>query len=141
MGDVAGKDLRMNIDSMITRRSRKPLEQVCAQLPGVVEKHKFGLLGTHDLKAKIQSKGLDFPRECRVFEVCSPAQAKAVLDQAIEVSTALPCRIAVYQEAGDTVLATIKPTTLLGLFGAGGAAGIAAEVERSIVAIMDDACG
>ncbi|MDO8540592.1 MAG: DUF302 domain-containing protein [Opitutaceae bacterium] len=129
----------MNSDALITRRSRRPLEQVCAQLPDIVQKHKFGLLGTHDLKEKIQSKGLQFERECRVFEVCSPAQAKAVLDRAIEVSTALPCRIAVYQEAGDTVLATIKPTTLLGLFGAGEARGIAEEVERSMVAIMDDA--
>jgi uncharacterized protein (DUF302 family) len=130
----------MSSDSLIIRRSRAPLETVCARLPEVVQKHKFGLLGTHDLKEKIRSKGLEFARDCRVYEVCSPPQAKKVLEQSIEISAALPCRIAVYVEEGEVVLATLKPTLLLELFGAQGAAAIAAEVEASMTAIMDDAC-
>lgn len=130
----------MNNDTLIIRRSREPLDALCARLPEIVQKHKFGLLGTHDLKQKIQSKGLEFSRECRVFEVCSPAQAKAVLDRAIEISTALPCRIAAYQEKGETVLATIKPTVLLAMYGVADARAIAQEVETSMTQIMDDAC-
>ena len=102
----------MKNEPLIIRRSDAALEEVCRRLPEVSQRHKFGVLGTHDLKEKMRSKGVAFDRECRVFEVCNPQQAQAVLVQAIEISTALPCRIAVYQENGQTVLATIKPTWL-----------------------------
>ena len=34
----------------------------------------------------------------------------------MSVSTALPCRISIYEEDGKTILATLKPTTLLAMF-------------------------
>jgi len=63
-----------------------------------------------------------------------------VLNQAIEISTALPCRISVYEEDGRTILATIKPTALLTMFNAPGAAATAKEVETTMVRIMDETC-
>jgi uncharacterized protein (DUF302 family) len=131
----------MNTDLLITRRTRQSLEAVCARLPAVAQQHKFGVLGTHDLKEKMLSKGVPFERECRVFEVCNPHQAQAVLVQAMEISTALPCRISVYQEDGHTVLATIKPTLLLELFEAPEARAVAREVETALTRIMDDVAG
>jgi uncharacterized protein (DUF302 family) len=80
-----------------------------------------------------------FDQECRVFEVCNPQQAKEVLSRAMEISTALPCRISVYQEGGRTVLATIKPTKLLGLFNAPGVVAAAKEVEDTMIRIIDEA--
>lgn len=130
----------MDPQNVIVRRTSRSLDRVCARLPDVAQQHQFGVLGTHDLKQKMQAKGVEFARECRVYEVCNPRQAKAVLDQAMEISTALPCRIAVYQEGGDTVLATLKPTMLLGMFGAEAARAAADEVERTMTRIMDDVC-
>lgn len=57
----------------------------------------------------------------------------------MSVSTALPCRISVYEEGGKTVLATLKPTTLLALFNVPQLAPIAQQVEDTIVKIMHDA--
>lgn len=130
----------MNTPNVITRRTRRPLDQVCARLPEVAQQHRFGVLGTHDLKEKMVSKGVPFERECRVYEVCNPQQAKSVLEHEMDVATALPCRIAVYQDGAETVLATLKPTMLLGLFGTEPARGAAAEVERVITEIMDGVC-
>jgi len=123
---------------LIIRSTDRSLESVCQRLPEIAQKHKFGVLGTHDLKQKMESKGVPFGRECRVFEVCNPQQAQGVLMRSIEISTALPCRIAVYQESGRTVLATIKPTALLHLFQASEAAAIAQSVEESMTRIMDE---
>jgi len=109
-------------------------------LPEISAKHKFGVLGTHDLKEKMVSKGVPFDRECRVFEVCNPHQAQKILQQSIQVSSALPCRISAYTENGRTVLATIKPAALLGLYGGASGETIAREVEDSLVRIMDEAC-
>lgn len=125
---------------IITRESSSSLEQVCARLPEISAKHKFGVLGIHDLKEKMVSKGVAFDRECRVFEVCNPQQAQKILQRSILVSSALPCRISVFAENGRTVLATIKPAALLGLYGGTGGETIASEVEDALVRIMDEAC-
>jgi uncharacterized protein (DUF302 family) len=129
----------MKHSSLIVCRSRLSVDEVCARISPIAQKHGFGVLGEHDLRRKMEAKGVAFGRECRVLEVCNPAQAKAVLDQAMEVATALPCRIAVYREGEETVLATIKPTALFGMFDAAGAAEVAGNVESVMAAIMEEA--
>lgn len=93
----------------------------------------------HNLKDTMAKKGVQFAVECLIFEVCQPQQAKNVLVQDMSVSTALPRRISVYEEAGKTVLATLKPTTLLALFNVPQLAPVAQEVEDTIVKTMQDA--
>ena len=119
--------------------SRKPLDRVAKDLEAAVARHKFGVLGVHDLKAKMAEKGVAFARECRVFEVCNPQQARKVLEQNMEISTALPCRISVYEEDGKTRLATSKPTALIELYGTLPLKSVAEEVEATLMAIMAEA--
>jgi uncharacterized protein (DUF302 family) len=119
--------------------STKPLAHLAADLEQAVVRHKFGVLGVHDLKAKMAEKGVPFARECRVFEVCNPHQAKKVLEANLEISTALPCRISVYEEGGKTKLATIRPTTLIELYRSPALKGVAEEVEATLVQIMAEA--
>ena len=119
--------------------STKPLERLVSDLEEAISRHKFGVLGVHDLRAKLAEKGVSFARECRIFEVCNPHQAKKVLEANLEISTALPCRISVYEEAGKTRLATIKPTVLIGLYPNPELKGVAVEVETTLVQIMDEA--
>jgi uncharacterized protein (DUF302 family) len=119
--------------------SRKPLDRVAKDLEEAVARHKFGVLGVHDLKAKLAEKGVVLSRECRIFEVCNPHQAKKVLDANLEISTALPCRISVYEEGGVTKLATIKPTAMIDLYSSPGLKDVAREVEVTLEAIMAEA--
>ncbi len=119
--------------------SRKPLDRVAKDLEEAVARHKFGVLGVHDLKAKLAEKGVVLTRECRIFEVCNPHQAKKVLDANLEISTALPCRISVYEEGGVTKLATIKPTAMIDLYSTPGLKDVAREVEVTLEAIMAEA--
>jgi uncharacterized protein (DUF302 family) len=109
--------------------SRKAIDDAAKNLEAAVTRHKFGVLGTHDLKETMARKGVAFARECRVFEVCNPHQAKRVLETNLEISTALPCRISIYEEGGATKLATIKPTALIALYAS----------SELLVAIMDEA--
>ncbi len=119
--------------------SKKPLADVARDLEHAVARHKFGVLGVHDLKAKLAEKGVPFARECRVFEVCNPHQAKKVLEANLEISTALPCRISVYQEGEVTKLATIKPTAMIELYATPGLQEVAKEVEATLETIMMEA--
>jgi uncharacterized protein (DUF302 family) len=125
---------------LILRSTALPLEAVCTRLAEVATRHKFGVQAVHNLREKMESKGVPFGRECRVIEVCNPHHAQVVLSQQIEISTALPCRIAVYEEGGKTILATMKPTLLLTMFNAPGAAATAQEVETVMVRIMEETC-
>lgn len=126
---------------MITYRSRKPLETLSTDLEAAVVAHGFGVLGVHDLKAKLESKGVPLGRACRVFEVCNPRQAGVVLNQDMTIATALPCRIALYETDGGLELATIEPTQLLGMFGRPELGPVAREVEDAMRRIMADAAG
>lgn len=119
--------------------SEKPLDQLAADLEQAVVRHKFGVLGVHNLKETMNKKGVAFDRECRIFEVCNPHQAKKVLESHMEVSTALPCRISLYEEGGQTRLATIKPTAMIALYSHPELKGVAEEVEATLVSIMDEA--
>jgi uncharacterized protein (DUF302 family) len=128
------------MNQMVLRvRSKKKLNEVARDLEAAAQRNKFGVLGVHDLKAKIIEKGVEFTRDCLIFEVCNPQQAKQVLEANAEISTALPCRIAVYSEGDGITLATLQPTAMLAMFDAPGLASVAEEVERTILGIMEAA--
>ena len=117
----------------------KTVSETSAALQAAVQANHFGVMQVHNLKETMEKKGVEFAHECLIFEVCQPQQAKKVLDEHMSVSTALPCRISIYEEGGKTILATLKPTTLLAMFNAPHLEGVAKEVEVTIVKIMNEA--
>ena len=112
----------------------KTVSETAVALQAAVQANHFGVMQVHNLK-----ETMEFARECLIFEVCQPQQAKKVLVQNMSVSTALPCRISIYEEDGKTMLATLKPTTLLAMFNSPQLEGVAQEVEDTIVKIMKEA--
>jgi uncharacterized protein (DUF302 family) len=124
---------------LITLSVDKSVGEAAIALHAAVEANHFGVMQVHNLKETMTKKGAEFERECLIFEVCQPQQAKRVLDQNMSVSTALPCRISIYEEGGKTILATLKPTTLLAMFNSPQLEGVAQEVEHTIVKIMKEA--
>ena len=117
----------------------KTVSEAAVALEPAVQANHFGVMQIHNLKETMAKKGVEFERECLIFEVCQPQQAKKVLDQNMSVSTALPCRISIYEEGGKTILATLKPTTLLAMFNAPQLEGVPREVENTIIKIMKEA--
>ena len=114
----------------------KTVSETAVAVQAAVEANHFGVMQVHNLKETMAKKGVEFARECLIFEVCQPQQAKKVLDENMSVSTALPCRISVYEENGKTILATLKPTTLLAMFNVPALQQVAQEVEDTLVKIM-----
>lgn len=120
-------------------QSAKTIDQVCQDLEKAVVEHKFGVMTVHNLKETMKKKGVEFDRECRIFEVCNPHQAKRVLEENMLISTALPCRITVFTEEGKVKLATLKPTVLISQFNVPGLQPVAKEVEDILIQIMREA--
>jgi uncharacterized protein (DUF302 family) len=124
---------------LIKLSTDKTVSEVAAALQIAVPANRFGIMQVHNLQETMMKKGVEFARECQIFEVCQPQQAKKVLEQNMSISTALPCRISIYRENDRTILATLKPTTLLAMFDTPQLAGAAQEVEDTIIKIMEEA--
>ncbi|MFS6828006.1 DUF302 domain-containing protein [Cyanobium sp. ATX-6F1] len=88
----------------------------------------------------LRSKGLDFPEQCRVFEVCNPQQAAKVLRADINLATALPCRISVSRQDGRTRIAMVRPAVMLSALSSDPElAEVARQVEATTIAIIEAA--
>jgi uncharacterized protein (DUF302 family) len=118
----------------------KSFGQAATDLEAAVVRNKFGVLHVHDLGATLRSKGIAFDQECKVFEVCNPAQAAKVLAADMRLNMALPCRISVFTEKGKTMIGLIRPAQMLaGLSQDPSIVQVADEVEASTIRMIDEA--
>lgn len=125
---------------LYVREAAGSIGEVAEKLERAAADNQFGVLGVHDLKEKMNAKGVPFDCECRIFEVCNPGKAKTVLEADMSISNALPCRISVYEEEGKVKVSTLKPTDLLALFNRPELEPVAKEVEEALVRIIEAAC-
>jgi uncharacterized protein (DUF302 family) len=91
----------------------KSFDHACADLEAAVLGYGFGLMAIHDLGETLRSQGIGLSEACRVFEVCDLRQAVLALEGDISLSVALPCRISVYTDAGQTRFGVIRPGEML----------------------------
>lgn len=118
----------------------KSFHQASKDLESAVTRNGFGVLHIHDLGTTLRSKGIAFAQECKVFEVCNPAQAAKVLSTDMRLNMALPCRISVYTDKGQTKIGLIKPVPMLGALSQDAAlVQVAKEVEEKTIAMVDEA--
>jgi uncharacterized protein (DUF302 family) len=102
-----------------------------------VEKN-FRVINTYDVAATLTEQG--YPRSpLKIIEVCNARYVSEALDKDINVALMLPCPIAVYTEGLKTFISTMRPSAMAALCPASGLEEIAAQVERVILQIVDEA--
>lgn len=126
------------MDQIVVVESKKPIDEVCRALEHAVVENRFGVLHVHDLGKTLAAKGFPLGFDARVFDVCNPQRAHEVLSANPALSVALPCAISVFTEGGQTKLAFIRPTAMLGLFGSD-VLHVAEEVEATVRRIVEAA--
>ena len=120
--------------------SIKSFDVASSDLDAAVKRNGFGVLHVHDLGATLRSKGIPFEENCKVFEVCNPAQAAKVLASDMRLNMALPCRISVFTEKGITRIGLIRPIQMLSaLSDDPGLLQVATEVEEKTIQMIDEA--
>lgn len=120
--------------------TEKSFDQASADLDSAVKRHGFGVLHVHDLGSTLRSKGIPFEEQCKVFEVCNPAQAAKVLSTDMRLNMALPCRISVFTDKGKTKIGLIKPVQMLSALSQEAAlVEVAKEVETKTIQMVDEA--
>jgi uncharacterized protein (DUF302 family) len=120
--------------------SDKSVDQATTDLEEAVRRNGFGVLHQYDLKKTLAGKGVELPHECRILDVCNPQQAARVLTADMGMNVALPCRISVYEEGGQTRIGMVKPTAMLAsLSDSLELRRVAEDVERAIARMIDSA--
>jgi uncharacterized protein (DUF302 family) len=118
----------------------KTVDHAVKDLQDAVQRHGFGVLHIHNLQETMRKKGVEFSNECRILEICNPHQAKKVLDDDMDLNMALPCRVSVYSDGGQTKIGTIKPTAMLAALSQSPALReVALDVEDKILQMIDEA--
>ena len=86
--------------------------------------------------SSLELEGQRFAVQRSELELASAKTAKEVLENNMTISTALPCRISVYEEDGKVKIATIRPTYMLDLFDSPALKSIAQSVEETMIKII-----
>lgn len=120
-------------------RSSKTLEELDSSLRAATQQNEFGILNTLDLKETLSKKGITLDRECRVYDVCNPQRASEGLRKDMSISVVLPCRISIFDDGAERVLATLGPLDLMRATGLQGLDELASEIDEKMRAIVDQA--
>lgn len=120
-----------------TVSSTKGMKETINSLQESLKDEQFGVLWEFDVKGKLDEKGLEFPEDFTVLEVCNPHEAKRVLDVNKLVGYFLPCKIVVYVEDGETKIGMPKPTELIKAVEDSQLLEFAADIEKRLMNAID----
>ena len=85
--------------------SNKSVKEVVDCLKEVCAKYKFGVQHIHNVNETLKSKGIDLGNECQIVDICNPIVAQKFLSEDMSLSIIMPCKISVYSQDGETIIA------------------------------------
>lgn len=119
--------------------SDKSFYEATTDLVPVIQRLGLNVLHIHDLGGMLDSKDIAFDDECHVFEVGNPRLVEKLLAIDRRLSLALPWRISVYTDDGNTKIGLARAVPLLAGFGDDVVlARLAQELEEKLVQIVDE---
>lgn len=124
---------------LINIESNKDFEQVVQAVQEKSKEKGFGVMSVHEVHKILESKGMPINYKCTIVEICQSKVANTLFSKRAEISTAMPCRISVYEQNGKVVLSTIAPTELLNMYNTEEFEELAKEIEDTIKTIMEEA--
>ncbi len=120
------------MDYTYRKVSAKTFDETVAAVEREASGHGFVMMHVHDISAALTSKG--FPiRPLRIFEL---DRQDAGVDPG-DLEMLMPCRINIYVEDDEVVVAAIRPSVATVLFPEAALTDLAAYVERHVEALVD----
>ncbi|MGD2105995.1 MAG: DUF302 domain-containing protein [Nitrosopumilaceae archaeon] len=121
-----------------TVKTQKNIDEVIEDIKTKLSEIKFGVLGMLDFKEIFGKKGINYPHDYKLLEVCNPQAAKQALDSDPELGLLLPCTIAVYEKSGGNYISLAKPTSLLSVASNTELESMGKEIEGKLVGVIND---
>lgn len=88
--------------------SSKSVDETVSLVGAASEQFKFSVLHSYDFQEILAGKGFPIERKVYVFEICRAPMASKMLAANPSFSIFMPCRIAVYEENGKTIVSTMN---------------------------------
>lgn len=93
--------------------SNLSIEQITEKVPTACEQNKFALLHTYIYHEIVESKGFPIKRKVYIYEICQAKTAAVMLTDYPHFSIFMPCKLAIYEENGSTVISTMNMEIML----------------------------
>ena len=120
-----------------TIKTQKTIDNVIKDITSSLSEIKFGVLGTLDFKEIFAKKGIDYPHEYKLLEICNPQVAKKALDSDPNIGLLLPCTIAVFEKDGENYISLAKPTVLLSVASNTELESMGKEIEAKLIEVIN----
>jgi uncharacterized protein (DUF302 family) len=93
--------------------SKQSIEKVIEKVPSACEGNKFALLKTYVYHDIVESKGFPIDRKVFIYEICQAKSAAAMLTDFPHFAIFMPCKLAIYEDNGETVISTMNMEIML----------------------------
>lgn len=93
--------------------SNQSIEKIAQNVPVECERSKFALLQTYNYHEIVESKGFPIKRKVFIYEICQAKVAAKMLTTNPEFSVFMPCKIAMYENEGLTIISTLNMEIML----------------------------
>ena len=93
--------------------SNQQIVRIAEKVPAACEQNKFALLHTYIYHEIVESKGFPIKRKVFIYEICQAKVAAAMLTDFPHFSIFMPCKLAIYEENGNTVISTMNMEIML----------------------------
>jgi uncharacterized protein (DUF302 family) len=121
-----------------TVESGKGFEETVSAIEAKSKEKGFSVLATHNVRATLESKG--FSRApMKIIEICNAKYVDQVLAKDIKIALMLPCPVVVYEDGGKVIISALRPRVIADFYPSPGIAEIAAEVDKIVLSIVDEA--
>ena len=85
--------------------TNKSVQEVVDSLKEVSSKYKYGIQHIHNVTETLKAKGINLGNECQIVDICNPIVAEQFLSEDMSLSIIMPCKISVYTQDGETMIA------------------------------------
>ncbi len=93
--------------------SNQSIGRIAERVPSACEQSKFALLHTYIYHEIVESKGFPIKRKVYIYEICQAKTAATMLTDFPHFAIFMPCKLAIYEENGSTVISTMNMEIML----------------------------
>lgn len=93
--------------------SKLSIEEIKEKVPAACEQNKFAVLQTYVYHDIVASKGFPIDRKVYIYEICQAKTAAAMLTDFPHFAIFMPCKLAIFENNGETIISTMNMETML----------------------------
>ncbi len=119
------------------KSTNKNVTEAILSLKENLKTNNFGVLWELNFKDKIEESNLTFKEDYVILEVCNPGYAKQVLEVNYQIGYALPCKMVVRSQDGQTYIGMMDPGSLISMFNEPNLEHIVSDVSKALKSSID----